>query len=185
MRAHENLLLCACLAAVSCLCGVVNLGGQEPELPDFWATFRFMTGEWQGDAAGASGAGRGSRTCRFILENRFLHCRSELRLVPPEQTRGAEHRLEWSFLSYDLHRRKFILREFNNEGFVNQYVLESVIGGSHFLFVSENIENALPGFRARITLAIESEAEFSEKLELARPSQEFREIRSVRWKRKS
>jgi hypothetical protein len=66
------------------------------------------------------------------------------------------------------------LREFHNEGYVNQYILEPRPDSSHALvFVTESIENISAGWRARTTLEVISEDSFRETFDLAGPDQEW------------
>ena len=77
-------------------------------------------------------------------------------------------------VSYDQERKKFVYRQFHMEGFVNQYVLENIApGGKQFVFVTENIEDISPGWRARETYTVVSQDEFKERLELAQPGKNF------------
>ena len=63
-----------------------------------------------------------------------------------------------------------MLREFQVEGYVNQYLLEGdARDESTFIFVTEAIENMPPDWRARTTPEILSEDRFREIFELAGP----------------
>jgi len=87
--------------------------------------------------------------------------------------------------SYDRGRKKFVLRQFHVEGFVNQYAVETVAGdGKTLSFLSESIENIPAGFRAREIYRIVSADEFTETFELAEPGKEFEIYSETRFKRK-
>ena len=89
------------------------------------------------------------------------------------------------FISWDRARRRFVLRQFHVEGFVNQYVADSVaVSADSIVFLSESIENIPPGFRARETYRILGPDEFMERFEIAEPNGEFAVYSEARLKRK-
>lgn len=102
-----------------------------------------------------------------------------------ERNPNGEIHEDWEFFSLDQIRKTFVLRQFHVEGFVNQYVLESLSeDGKSFVFVSEHIENIPRGFKARLTFKILSEDEFQQTFDLAGPGQEFACYSSGVMKRK-
>ncbi|MGB9075320.1 MAG: hypothetical protein WCC26_00640, partial [Terracidiphilus sp.] len=93
-------------------------------------------------------------------------------------------RSELCHLSYDSGRKRFILRQFHVEGFVNQYVEQERAPGSKTLvFLSEEIENIPDGWRARETYTFLSDTEYIEVFELAPPKKEFAVYSESRWRR--
>lgn len=67
-----------------------------------------------------------------------------------------------------------MLRQFHVEGFVNQYVLESIVDdGRIIVFVTESIENIPLGWRAKETYNVLNNDEFTEIFELAAPEKNF------------
>jgi len=76
--------------------------------------------------------------------------------------------------SYDQGREKFVFRQFHVEGFVNQYVLDSLAtDGRTFLFTTESIENIPAGWRARLTYQIIGDDQYRQIFELAPPEKDF------------
>ena len=70
------------------------------------------------------------------------------------------------FVSYDRIRKTFVLRQFQIEGFVNQFRIESISpDGKIIVFMSESIENIPAGWRAKETYQIQSKDEFVEIFE--------------------
>lgn len=60
--------------------------------------------------------------------------------------------------SYDRALKKIVLRQFHNEGFVNEYTLESVApDGKALEFTTVRIENIAPGWRAKESWRVHSE----------------------------
>ena len=77
------------------------------------------------------------------------------------------------------------MRQFNVEGFVNQFVLDSLsVDGKTFVLVSESVENAPAEFRARMTYKITDAGAFTETFELAPPGEEFSVYIENNWKRR-
>ena len=88
-------------------------------------------------------------------------------------------------MSFDKARKKFVLRQFHGEGFVNQYVMSSASAdGKTIVFTSESIENIPAGYRARETYKILGPDEFIEVFELAEPGKEFELYSEGHFKRK-
>jgi hypothetical protein len=86
-------------------------------------------------------------------------------------------------ISYDRVRKAVVFRQFHVEGFVNQYVSESVREGV-VRFVSVSIENIPAGYRARETYTINGPDSFVERFELAAPEKEFELYSETRFQRK-
>ena len=88
-------------------------------------------------------------------------------------------------MSFDKGRKNFVFRQFNVEGFVNQYVMtSSSADGKTIVFTSESIENIPAGFRARETYKILDTDEFTEVFEIAEPGKDFEIYSEGHFKRK-
>ena len=95
------------------------------------------------------------RKYQFALNGKFLQVKNKSIYAPQEKNPKGERHEDWGMFSYDRTRKKFVLREFHVESFVNQYVAETIAADDKSLsFVSESIENILAGFRARETYRI-------------------------------
>ena len=145
---------------------------------------RALTGEWVGKEEGSFGQGKGTRTYRSILQDRYVLSDNHSVFEPqPGLEKGDEHR-DWTIFSYDSAHGRIVARQFNSEGFVNRLVQEKRPPGEPLLFVSEASENGPEGLRARLTLDFLSESEFSETFELASPGQEYRVVLRNHWIRR-
>jgi hypothetical protein len=141
---------------------------------DPWAPVRVLVGEWQGQAEGQPGKGTVQRSYSFVLKDRFLHERNVSTYPPQEANKAGEVHEHWGFFSYDRARKALVFRQFHQEGFVNQYVLNAAESGARKLvFVSERFENVPEGWRARETYEILSPDEFTETFELAESGKPF------------
>ncbi|MEE9237311.1 MAG: hypothetical protein V3U52_05940 [Thermoplasmata archaeon] len=141
---------------------------------DVWVPFRFFVGAWEGAEKGKPGEGRGERDYRFVLNGKFLEVRNVSTFEPQEKNPEGEVHEDRGFISYDQNRNKFVFRQFHVEGFVNQYVLDSITrDGKTLVFITETIENIPAGWRAKETYRILNDDEFQETFELAAPGKDF------------
>ncbi len=168
--------------AVLFACPLFVLGQASTEDP--WVDFRLLVGSWAGHETGAAGVGSGDRTYEFIIGDKFLLGRNTSRFEPQERNPAGEVHEDWAIFSYDRGREKVILREFFIEEFVIQYALDRVENrGTRFVFVSENIENAPAGMRARLTWTFNGRDTFEEVFEVADPGAELSELLRNTWTR--
>ena len=76
-------------------------------------------------------------------------------------------------IGYDRARKKFVFRQFHQEGFVNTYLQGDDGDAKKLIFNSEGIENIAAGWRARETYSFLNDNEFIERFELAGPGKDF------------
>ena len=167
--------------AIALLPGLAHAQSRQP---DPWRLLRPFVGSWAGDETGSPGVGKGERIYEFVIDGHFLHFRNISRFEPQERNPEGETHEDWGFFSYDLNRERIVLRQFFIEAFVIKYVLASEDEETgRLVFLSEDVENAPPGFRARYIITRRHADEFEEVFELANPDEDFGElIRSV-WTR--
>jgi len=138
-----------------------------------WLPLQPLIGKWVGTGEAPEGKGNYERTYAFVLNKKFIELRNKS-VYPPtkERPKGYVHE-DHGYISYDKSRKKFVLRQFHSEGFVNQYVLESVSpDGRTIVFVTESIENIPQGWRGRETYRIVGD-DLTEDFELAEPNKDF------------
>jgi hypothetical protein len=142
-----------------------------------------MEGEWTGESDGEPGKGTVKRTYRFVLGNKFLHEQNVSTYPPqPKNEKGEVHE-HWSFISHDKARRTLVLRQFHQEGFVNQFAMGPVEAGKPIVFDSEALENVRSSWKARETYEVVSPDEFVETFELAMGDQPYQVYSKARFKR--
>jgi hypothetical protein len=152
---------------------------------DPWKALRPLAGKWQGTVQGEPGSGTSEREYTFTLNNRFMHVTN--RSVYPRQQKNpnGETHEDIAFISYDKSLKKFVLRQFHAEGFVNQYVLDQISDDRRtFSFTTTSIENIASGWRARESYRLVSDEEFVETFSLARPGSDFTTYSETRFRRK-
>lgn len=141
---------------------------QADKKKDIWAPFKFFVGEWEGKGEGKSGISKVEKNFQFIMNGQYLHLKTRAIFEPQEKNPEGEVHEDWGFFSYDRSRKKFVFRQFHVEGFINQYVLESISDeGKTLVFDSEQFENVSPGWKARITYKLVAADTLEESFDLA------------------
>jgi hypothetical protein len=150
------------------------LYGQSSKQDSIWSPFKYFIGTWAGDGKSESGEGKYERTYQFIFNQRFIEVKNKSTYPPTEKNLKGEIHEDLGYISYDKIRKTFVLRQFHIEGFVNQYIIDSVSPDKKTIrFRSENIENIPPGWAARESYQLLNENEFIESFELAEPKGSF------------
>jgi hypothetical protein len=142
---------------------------------DPWALLRFLAGKWEGTSQGKQGVGKATREYQFDLRGRYLTGRSKA--VYEQETHE-----DFCVFSFDQRAKKFVLRQFHVEGFVNQYVL-AVVEERRLEFVTEQIENIPEGWRAKESYTLVGPDEFIETFSLAAPGKDLEVYSESRLKR--
>jgi len=161
------------------------LSAQTGERQDVWAPLKFFVGAWEGTAASRSGSGTAEREYRFILDGAFLQAESRHVYEASMQSPDGQTHEGLELFSYDRVRETLVMRQFHSEGFVNQYLLDSLSADSTtIVFASEHLENVPPGWRAKEQFEIINGNEFIEFFKLAPPGGEFEVYWETHLKRK-
>ncbi|MBU4254365.1 MAG: hypothetical protein KJ727_07175 [Acidobacteria bacterium] len=124
---------------------------QTEQKTDVWEPLRFLEGTWEGTGDGFSGQSVVEQSYTFILNGNFLQMQTRSEFKPQEKNPEGEIHEDMGIFSYDAGRKLFILRGFYIEGFVNQYVLETMPEDGKILeFMTETVENAPSGTKAKL-----------------------------------
>lgn len=150
---------------------------------DPWAAVRFLVGEWEGTSEGQPGKGTVKRSYRFVLGDRFIHEQNVSTYPPQDVNPKGEVHEHWSLISRDRARKTHVLRQFHQEGFVNQFAMQPAAAASPLVFESEALENVPKGWKARETYEIVSPDEFVETFELSMADKPFEVYSRNRFKR--
>lgn len=125
------------------------------------------------------------RTYQFILNKNFIEIKNKSTYTPTDKNPAGEVHEDIGYFSYDKTLKKFKLRQFHIEGFINEFVLDSISADKKtMVFISVAIENIPKGFRARETYFLKSENEIEEIFELAGPGKDFEVYSKVKLVRK-
>ena len=156
---------------------------QPTPAEDPWSALRFMVGAWTGESDGQPGNGTVKRTYRFVLRDKFLHEQNVSTYPPqPKNEKGEVHEHS-SFFSHDRARHTLVLRQFHQEGFINQYAMKAGGAAGPVVFESETLENVPSAWKARETYQLVSPDEFVETFELASGSGVYEVYSQARFKR--
>lgn len=150
--------------------------------PDPWAPLRAFEGNWEGPSEGKPGKGTTVRDYHFELDGKFLY-QSDTSRYTDDAGKLLVHR-DIGYFSFDTAAKKLVWRQFHNEGFVNEYTLDSVSAdGKTIEFVTTRIENLPAGFRAKKIYRVVSAGEIEETFLLAPPGKELELYTHTRLKR--
>lgn len=150
------------------------LFGQTTKKDSIWLPLKLFVGQWVGEGGGEPGKGTYERTYQFILNKNFIEIKNKSTYQPTDKNPKGEVHQDIGYFSYDKSLKKFKLRQFHIEGFVNEFVLDSISADKKtIVFVTVDIENIPKGFRAKETYRLISENEIEEIFELAEPDKEF------------
>jgi hypothetical protein len=162
------------LARLTALVSVAMAIGGAAQPDDPWVNLRVLIGTWEGSAAGVPGKGVSTREYRFELNERFLSEHGKIVWEPKSGAEKAAVHEDFGWFSYDRTLKKLVWRQFHDEGFVNEYTLDSASAdGKSLDFVSVRIENIAPGFRAKESLHVLSADELEATFWLAAPGKDF------------
>lgn len=149
----------------------VLVAAQVDQKKDVWAPLRFLEGVWVGETPGMS---KVTQVYQFVLNGTFLHMKTRSVFEPTEKNPKGEIHEDFGIFSYDKGRKTFMLRGFYAEGFVNTYVMEDVSeDGKSFIFLTEHVENAPEGTKAKLEFKVLSADEIEQSFHVAFPGQEY------------
>lgn len=160
-----------------------GLYAQSKENSLEWKTLQFLVGQWESVEEGKTGTGTGNRSYSPILDQRYLYALSVSR-TGSEKDSLSEGKEDWSFFSWDKYREKVIFRQFQEQGFVYYYVLDSLsFDGTTMTFTTERIENVPDGWAARTTFIFEDNDNFTEIFELSPAMMSYDKYLEKHWTR--
>jgi hypothetical protein len=136
---------------------------------------QFIIGNWSGVGTGFGNENSTiTATYNFVMNKKYIKVTHESHFKPTEKKPKGEHHIDNGFISFDKIRNKIIYRQFNNEGFVNQYILNDTLSNkSTLIFETETIENFMPGGKARFTIKKISTTELETIFDVSFPNKEY------------
>jgi len=141
--------------------GIVLIIGQSKGQSNPFDRVSFIIGEWNG---GGSGFGNNESQIKssfqLLMDGKYIEVKNESLFEPTEENPEGEHHIDKGFISYDKQRNLIVFRQFNSEGYFNQYVLnDSLSNENTIVFETEFIENFVPNGKAKWTIRKISENE--------------------------
>jgi len=142
---------------------------------DYWQILENLNGKWNGTGEGFSG-GQSQIHSEFssILDGKYLQISNESFFPPATDQEIGEVHKDMGVVSHDKNRNLIVFRQFHNEGFINQYILNDGLSRpDSLIFESEIIENFVDGGRARFTIKIINTNQIETFFDVSFPEQEF------------
>ena len=150
------------------------LVGQSSKKDSLWMPLKLFIGNWAGEGGGEPGQGKYNRSYQFILNNNFIEIKNKSTYPRTDKNQKGEVHEDIGYFSYDRSQKKFKLRQFHIESFVNEYSLDSISADKKTLvFNSIALENIPKGWRAKETYQLLNENEIEESFEIAEPNKDF------------
>lgn len=161
-----------------CLFAIVALAQQADKKSDAnrpdWTLFKSLIGQWKGQGSGEPGNSVVERSYKLGIGGTFLVGDNRSVYPPQKANPSGETHVNHDLIGFDRLRKKYVMRQFHSEGFVNQYVLDEIApDGKKLVWVTEAIENIASGWRARETYLVKNDNEFTEIFELSPPGKDF------------
>ncbi len=158
---------------------------QSTKKDSIWLLLKPLVGTWRGEGGGEPGKGKYERTYQFIMNKNFLEVKNKSTYEPTKKNPGGEVHEDIGYISYNRGQKKFKLRQFHIESFVNEFSLDTISADKKtIVFTTYAIENIPNGFRARETYRFVNENEFEEIFEIAEPGKFFEVYTRVYFRRK-
>ena len=137
--------------------------------------FDFLIGKWHG---AGSGFGNDKSVINsefnFVMQGKYIEVINDSKFEPTAKKPNGEHHIDKGFISYDATRDLFVFRQFHVEGFVIQYILaDSLSSNSKLVFESEEIENFVPGGKARWTISIVTGNAIETTFDVSMPNKDY------------
>ncbi len=152
----------------------ILLISQTEKKQDVWEPFKFFIGTWEGKGEGKSGVSKVTKEFQFVLSGKYLRMITKANFEPQEKNPEGEVHEDFGYISYDRSRKKFVFRQFHIEGFINQYVLDSISeDGKTIRWVSEKMENAPPSWKVELIYTIKDDNTLEESFNLGMPNRNF------------
>lgn len=135
----------------------------------------FILGDWSGTGSGfGNNKSKINSSFQLVMDGKYVEVVNESRFDPTEKNPKEEHHLDKGFISFDKSRKLLIFRQFNNEGYFNQYILnDSLSTDQTLVFQTEAIENFMPGGKAKWTIRKISENEIETVFDVSFPGRDY------------
>lgn len=166
-----NLSLCLMLVIIYVSIGITQEAQKTDVKEDIWEAFRILEGKWIDEKPGVS---KVTQVYEFIMRGKYLQMRTKAVFEPSEKNPQGEVHEDLGIFSYDQTRKAFVFRQFHIEGFVNTYILKKKDSvANELIFLSEQIENAPEGTKAKEIFKLINEDEVEQSFHIAWPGREY------------
>lgn len=153
----------------------IMISGMSFSQKNHFDRLNFIIGDWFGTGSGfGNEKSKIESSFHFIMERKYIEVINESKFEPTEKNPKGEYHIDKGFISFDKNRSAIVFRQFNNEGYINQYVLnDSLSNETTLVFESEIIENFTPGGKAKWTIKKISESQIETTFDVLFPGKEY------------
>jgi len=135
----------------------------------------FILGNWSGTGSGfGNEKSKINSSFQLVMEGKYIEVINESQFEPTTEKPEGEHHIDKGFISFDKVWNVFVFRQFNNEGYINRYILnDSLSNNTTLVFETEEIENFVPGGKARWTIKKVSDIEMETTFDVSFPNRDY------------
>lgn len=158
-----------------CFVFILLVIGQVFAQDNPFAKLDFIIGEWQGAGNGfGNSKSKIESGFKYVMGGKYIEVINDSKFEPTKKNPEGEHHIDKGFISYDKIRKVIVFRQFNIEGYVNQYVLnEELSNESELVFETEEIENFMPGGKAKWVIKKLSDNKLETKFHVSFPKKDY------------
>ncbi|WP_340113466.1 hypothetical protein [Maribellus mangrovi] len=152
------------------MCVIVNVHAQNS-----LQIFDGLIGKWEGTGTGFGNAqSEVSANYNWLMNRQYIEVKHHSEFDPTDQNPEGEIHDDQGIISFDKARQVVVFRQYHNEGFFNEYVLnDSLSTKSNLIFETERIENFVPGGRAKFTIKLIGKDEIQTVFDVGFPGREM------------
>ncbi len=137
--------------------------------------FKFLLGDWEGNGIGfGNEKSKIKSSFKLVMDDHYIEVKNDSKFESTTSNPEGETHSDIGFISYDSSRNLVVFRQFNKEGYINQYILnDSLSDDKKIIFVTESIENFVPGGKAKWTIKKISDKEIETIFDVYFPNKGF------------
>lgn len=137
--------------------------------------FENLIGVWKGTGTGfGNSKSKITASYTWLMNKQYIEVKHHSEFEPTEQNAVGEIHDDLGVISFDKDRNVVVFRQYHNEGFFNEYVLnDSISTPAKLIFETERIENFVPGGRAKFTINVIHQNEIQTVFDVGFPGKEM------------
>ncbi len=167
---NSNFMLKQLVLFVALVIVVTTVQAQNP-----LERFENIIGVWEGAGTGfGNSKSKITASYAWLMNRQYIEVKHHSEFDPTEQNSEGEIHDDLGIISFDKGRGVIVFRQYHNEGFFNEYVLnDSISTPAKLIFETERIENFVPGGRAQFTINIINKDEIQTVFDVGFPGKEM------------
>lgn len=137
--------------------------------------FEMLAGKWEGNGEGFGNA-KSKITAEYawLMNKQYMEIKHRSVFEPTQQNQEGEIHEDIGIISFDKAENAVVFRQYHTEGYMNEYILNDSLSTSDVLvFETREIENFVPGGKARFTIKILSDHELETVFDVGFPGREM------------